>query len=95
MAALDVAGKVERTLLQHFEDFLGHLIAFYVFLAERYQTDRRIFVAEYVARINRAHECILKKLLRAGIDVCARIDQNENIRFCRKHCCDAGTIDAW
>src|SRR5713101_5636763 len=74
MAALDVADKVERALLQHFEDFLRHLSAFYVFLAERYQTDRRIFVAEHMARINRAHERILKKMFRARIDVRARVD---------------------
>ena len=85
--------KVERALLQHLEDFLGHLAAFHVFLAERYQTDRRILVAENMARINRAHECILKKMFRARIDVCAGVDQNKDVRLGWKHGRDAGAID--
>src|SRR4029453_3897528 len=52
MPALDVADEVERTLLQHLEDFLGLLSAFHVFFAERYQTNRRTLVAENMARIN-------------------------------------------
>src|SRR5438046_10354350 len=62
MSTLDIADKVERTLLQHFEDFLGLLSAFHVFFPERYQTDRRILVTEHVARINRTHERVLKKM---------------------------------
>src|SRR6266480_877485 len=94
MPALDIADKVERTLLEHFEDFLGLLSAFHVFFAERYQTDRRTLVAENVARINRAHKRVLKKVFGPRVDVCARIDQNKNIRFCWKYRCDAGTVDA-
>ena len=87
--------KVERALLEHFENFLGQISAFHVFVAERYQTDRRILVAKNMARINRAHEGVLKKMFGARVDVCAGIDQDKNIRFCWKHRRDAGTIDAW
>ena len=65
MTALDVADEVERTLLQHLEDFLGLLGAFHVLFAERYQAYRRILVAENVARINRAHERVLKEMFWA------------------------------
>src|SRR6266511_1418276 len=94
MPAFDVADEVERTLLQHLEDFLGLLSALHVFFAERYQTNRRILVAENMARINRAHERVLKKVFGPCVDVCACIDQNKYIRLCWKHRRDAGTVDA-
>ena len=66
IAAFDVAAKIERLSLEHLENFLRQLGAFHVFFADRHQTDRRIFVAEHVARIDRAHDGVLQQDARGA-----------------------------
>src|SRR5712692_5468581 len=81
VAAFDVSAEVERGLLQQLENFLRQLGPFYIFLAQRYQTHGWFFVTEDVARINRAHDRILQKMLGPRVRVCARIDQDKDVEL--------------
>ena len=73
MAALNIAPKVERSFLQHLENFLGLFSSFHVLLTERNQTDPRTFVSKDMARIDRAHDRILQKMFWTRIDVGAGV----------------------
>src|SRR5213080_2239524 len=81
MTAFYVANEVKRTWSQHLEHFLGQFGALNILVAERDQTNGRILV--------------LKKMFWARIDVRACVDQNEDIRFRRKHRRDTRSIDSW
>src|SRR5215469_2423196 len=95
MTALNVANKVKRTWFQQLEHFLGQLGTLHVLVAKRDQANGWVLIMENMTRVDRAHERVLKKMLRAGIDVRACINQNEDIRFGRKHGRDAWSIDSW
>src|SRR5438552_224290 len=81
IVALNVAAKVERALLQHFENFFRQVAPFDVFAADRHEADRRFLITEHVAGINRAHDRILQKMLGFRVAVCAGIDEDKHIRL--------------
>src|SRR4030095_15326596 len=95
MTPFYVANEVQRTWFQHLEHFLGQFGSFHVLVAKRDQANSRILIMEDMTRVDRTHERILKKMFRAGIDVRACINQNEDIRFGRKDGRDARSIDSW
>ena len=47
-----------------------------------------------MAGINRAHDAVLQKMLRAGVDVRAGVDQNEHVELRRQYRRDAGPVDS-
>src|SRR2546428_11662816 len=95
MTAFDVAAEVERSLLQHLKDFLRLFSSFHVLLAQRNQTDPWTFVTKNVARINRAHDRVLKKMFGARIDIGSGVDENKDVELGGKHGRDAGPIDSF
>ena len=80
--------KLSELCFEHLEDFLGEFAAFHVFLADRHQADGRVFVAEDVARINRAHDAVLHKVHR----VAGR--RSRRRRSGRKRCVSVGMMEA-
>src|ERR1700731_3470138 len=93
VAAFDVSAEIERGFLQQLENFLRQLGAFYIFLAQGYQTHRRFFVTEDVARINRTHNGILQKMLGPRVRLCARIDQDKDVELRWQNGCDPWAVD--
>src|SRR6266481_6105795 len=95
MTAFYVANEVKGTWSQHLEYFLGQFGALNILVPERDQANGRILVMQNMPGINRAHECILKKMFWARIDIGACVYQNENVRLGRKHGRDTRSIDSW
>src|SRR5207253_9514934 len=95
MTAFNVANEVKRTWPQHLKYFLRQFGALNILVAERDQANGWILVMQNMPRIDRAHERVLKKMFWARIDVRACVDQNEDIRFRRKHRRDTRSIDSW
>ena len=95
IASLDVANEMDGGVGEKFEAFFSEAIAFGVFRADGEESDAWFGVAEDFFGVDGAHQGVIEKMLGAGVEVGAGIEQDEEIGFGGHDGGDARATDSW
>ena len=92
--SFDIPSEIQGGGFQELENVLCEFTSFDILTADRHQADLGIAVAEDMLRKDRAHDRVLKKMDRAGVDIRTGIDKDADVLLGGKVRGDAGTLDA-